>query len=298
MKKLIRNIFIVFLFLQGTVITACCEVVHIGIASQVIPHASNDGVLAAIKAWAQHAVEAKGIQATFEVEILDSSAEIRNGLDEQRLEIINIPVNDLPYLDMSLDTVFVSLPAEISFPVRYVLVVHRDSGITKMSGLKNRRVTISRDNYMQLADLWFEASLQKQGHAASSSFLARITHSENASRAGLQVFFQQIDAAVIPKDAVDKMASLNPQIKKDLLIIEESEPFMPVILAVRPSWKSPLRHAMENILVNLHTTILGKQILTVFHCLRLEQHPITILEPTLSFLQNNKNVTKSNGGNK
>ncbi len=296
-KKLIRNIFIVLLFLQGTAITACCEVVHVGIASQVILHVNNREVLAAIKSWTQHAAEAQGIQATFEVEIIDSSAEIRNGLDEQRLEIITIPINYLPYLDMSLDTVFVSVPAEISFPVRYALVVHRDSGITETSGFENRSVTIPRDSYMQLANIWFEAYLQKQGHAAASSLPARIIDSKNASKAGLQVFFQQIDAAVLPKDTLDKMAILNPQIRKDLLIIEESEPFMPVILAVRPSWKTPLRHTMENILANLHTTILGKQILTVFHCSLLEQHPITILEPTLSFLQKNKNLTQKNGGN-
>ncbi len=281
-----------FLFLLSTAIAGYCKVVHIGIASQVVPHANNDEVLATIKAWAQHAVEAEGIQAAFEVEIIDSLAEIRNGLDEQRLEMINIPINDLPYLDMPLDTVFVSVPEESSFPVRYALVVHRNSGITRMSGLGNRSVTISQDNYMQLADIWLKASLQKQSHTA----VAKVTHSENASKAALQVFFQQIDAAVIPKDALGKMAGLNPQIRKDLLIIEESEPFIPVILVVRPSWKTPLRHALENILVNLHTTILGKQILSVFHCSRMEQHPITILEPTLSFLQKNKNVIKQNEG--
>ncbi len=296
-KKLIRHIFIVFLFLQGTAITACCEVVHIGIASQVILHVNNSEVMTAIKSWTQHAAEAQGIQATFEVKIIDSSAEIRNGLDNQRLDIIIIPINYLPYLDMSLDTVFVSVPAEISFPVRYALVIHRDSGITKTTGLENRSVTIPRDSYMQLADIWFEAYMQKQGHAAAPSLPTRITHSKNASLAGLQVFFQQIDAAVIPKDTLDKMVSLNPQIRKDLLIIEESEPFMPVIVVIRPSWKTPLRHVMGKSLANLHFTTLGKQMLTVFHCSRLEQHPITILEPTLSFLQKNKNLTQKDGGN-
>ncbi len=42
---------------------------------------------------------------------------------------------------------------------------------------------------------------------------------------------------------------------------------------------------------------LSKQMLTVFHSSRLEKHPISILVPTVSFLQTLEDQTNSNGGN-
>ncbi len=94
------------------------------------------------------------------------------------------------------------------------------------------------------------------------------------------------------RDTLSRMAQLNPQIKQDLLVIRESEPLIPMVLVFRPSWQTPLRNTMEKVISQLHTTPLGEQILMVFRCVRLEKHPITILESTLSFLQKSAEFTK------
>ncbi len=274
-----------FLFLPGAATTAFCEVVHVAISPETIPNANINDALATIKAWTRNAARAYGIQAKFEVNIVDSPSELRDGLDKQRFEIIKTSINNISSQDLSYDTVFVARPNGSVF-VRYVLVVHRDSGITRPQELKDGTVAIPGGHFMQLADIWLKKYFQGYSHSSALSSLPKITRSENTLKAGMQVFFQQVDAAVLPKKELVRMSELNPQMKKELLIIGESEPLVPLVLIVRSSWQTPLRHTMEQILSNLHTTVLGKQILTVFHVARLEKYPKEILEPTLLFLQN------------
>ncbi len=284
-KRLILMILAVLLFSSGGLKTALCEVIHIGISPQTIPNANINDALAAIKVWTRNAAKIHGIQATFEVEIIDSPAELRDGLDKERFEIITTSIDTILPLTLSCGTVFVAKPKG-AFPVRYALVVHRDSGITTPGELKNGIVTIPSGDFMQLAGIWLKAYIQTHLHTAASSILPNVAYSEDVPKAGIQVFFRQIDATVMRRDTLDRMGKLNPQMKKDLRIIGESVPLIPIVLIIRSSWQTPIRHAVEKILSEFHTTSLGKQVLAVFHCARLEKHPITILKPTLSFLRN------------
>lgn len=284
------------LFFPGTAPIVFCEVIHIGISPQTVPSANINDALAAIKVWTQNSARAHGIESAFEVAIIDSTTELCEGLDNQQLEIVSTPTHDMLQLPPGIKTVFVSVPTG-SFPVRYALVAHRDNTITTPRDLENSTVVIPRGDFMQLAEIWFDAYVQEYGHPPESSFLTKLTDSEDVFKAGMQVFFRQIDAAVIPRNALNRMGKRNPQIQNDLFIIGESMPLIPIVLIVRPSWQTPLRHAMETVLSELHTTPLGKQVLAVFHCSRLEKHPITILEPTLSFLQNQKKSTQQTGDN-
>lgn len=286
----------VFLFFPGTAAIVFCEVIHIGISPQTVPNANINDALAAIKIWTQNAARANGIESAFEVAIIDSPTELRDGLDNQQLEIVSIPTHNIVQLNFRLDTIFVSVPTG-SFPVRYALVAHRNNTITTPRDLENSTVVIPRGDFMQLAEIWFDAYVQEYGYTPESSFLTKRTDSEDVFKAGMQVFFRQIDAAVIPRNALNRMGKRNPQIQNDLFIIGESTPLIPIVLIVRPSWQTPLRHAMETVLSELHTTPLGKQVLAVFHCSRLEKHPITVLEPTLSFLRNQKKITQQTGDN-
>ncbi len=274
--------------------TAFCDVIHIGISPQAVPKTNINDVLTAIKVWSQTAAREQGIQATLQVDLIDSPARLRKGMDERSIEIAVTTTHIVLQMSLPVETIFVSVP-ECSCPIHYVLLVHRDRAITNLMGLKDSSVAIPRGNYMQLADIWLNVQLQTHVHTSASSFLAEITHPEDLSEAGMQVFFHQTDAAVIPKDTLDRMGALNPQIQKDLFIMEESPRMIPVVLIVRPSWQTPLRHAMEQVIAELHTTPLGKKLLSVFQCARLEKKPITILEPTLSLLQKNQNVTQKNG---
>ncbi len=297
MKTKILTILILGLllfFLTGAA-TAFCEVIHVGISPETIPNANNNDVLASIKAWTQGAAKAYGIQATFDVSIIGSPAKLRNSLKKKRFEIVVTSIKDIVGLPLSLDTIFVPIPNG-SFPIHYVLVVHGNSGITDLGGLKDKSLAIPHGDFMQLASTWFEAHLQNHAHTAVSSFLAKLIHPKDVFKTGMQVFFRQIDAAVIPRDDLDRMGKLNPQMKKDLLIIGESLPLIPMVIIIHPSWQTPSSKAMEKVFSEFHTTPLGKQVLSVFHSVRIEKQPITILEPTLSFLRRHRGLTQKNGG--
>ncbi len=283
------QIFILFILttlfvFQQTISAATDEVVHAGISPQTIPNANINDALAAIKAWISDTAKERGVKATFKLNIIKSPSQMRDGLENQQLDIVNTSTDNVLHLDLSNDTIFAGLPEDSSQP-RYVLVAHRDSAINHVKELKHAKVTIPHGDFMQLAEIWFETVLQEQVQSTMASYLGQITKSENFCKAGMQVFFKQIDAAVMTKKALENLCAHNPQLEEDLTVISESIPLLPVILIIRASWQSPLRQDIEEILSELHTKPRGKKVLEVFHCSHLEKQPITALKPTLSMLR-------------
>ena len=99
---------------------------------------------------------------------------------------------------------------------------------------------------------------------------------ENPSKAILQVFFRQTDAALVTVDAFDLTCELNPQLRRDLVVLASSPPFITAFLIFRPGYR--LREKFETALLDLHMTPGGRQVLTVFQSSRMEKRPISVLD--------------------
>lgn len=290
-KVLLFLALVTLLFFSGAVTMALCKEVHVGISAQAFPTVNKNDAQAAIKVWAQTATREQGIQATYDVHLIDSFADLRRSLDEQWFDFAAVTAREFLQLDLQSDTVYLAA-TEDGFQVRYVLVVHRKSGISAPEELKNLRVAIPSGNYMQLAGTWFDAYFQKHLHTSASSWPVKVTRPENISKALLEVFFRQVDAAVLTIGALRVAGELNPQVEKNLVIIGESVPLIPSLIFFRPSWRTPLRDVLDEAFLNLHTMPQGKQVLTLFLCSHMEKHPAAVLEPTLSFLRQYKSMTK------
>jgi phosphonate transport system substrate-binding protein len=65
------------------------------------------------------------------------------------------------------------------------------------------------------------------------------------------------------------MVELNPQLGRQLRVLERSPGFVTGILAVRKDIHNPRRDAMVETLQEMHTDPKGRQLLTLFRCNRL-----------------------------
>ncbi len=189
--RMLPFFFVFFLFFQGVVTTAFCEVVHIGISSQAVFNVNINDVLATIKAWSQNAAKNHGLEAIFDVNIIQSSTQLCNDIEEERLEIVVASINEILPLDPTFDTVFIPISKDPFF-VRYVLVVHRKSSISTFEELNNKVVALPQGNFMQLAELWFDTYLQKDTRTSTSFSLIKKTDSKDISKVGMQVFFDRL----------------------------------------------------------------------------------------------------------
>ena len=257
---------------------------NLGVSKLAIPNFNHNDAQSALKVWVQTVGQESSIHESVEVRIVDSPSEMQHDLDEDRLDAVVITSEELMQLRLQPDAIY--LPAtESGFETRYAVVVHRDSGITGLDGLKNRSVAVPQGHYMALARTWLDSQLLDHVQAVSSSWLAEVTRPDKLSKGVLQVFFRQTDAAVLTVDALNVAGELNPQLLHDLIIIKESPPLITSCFLFRPSWQGQSRDTMEKALLNLHATPGGQQVLTVFQSSRMVKQPAAVLEPTLSFLR-------------
>jgi ABC-type phosphate/phosphonate transport system substrate-binding protein len=169
--------------------------------------------------------------------------------------------------------------------VKYILLVHRQKGITGLPQLRNKRIFITSDYGLNDANLlWLDSELKKNGLPRTTIFFNTLKQVPKASQAILPVFFQQADAALVPRSAYDTMAELNPQIFNDLAILASSPPFPRGLTAFRKDIKADAKQRIIASALSLHTYPRGRQILTLFKTDQVVRSPNNYLENLIKLL--------------
>jgi ABC-type phosphate/phosphonate transport system substrate-binding protein len=149
--------------------------------------------------------------------------------------------------------------------VEYLLLVHRQKGITVLPQLNNKRLVITSEyGASDVNLLWLDREMKKHGLPKTTLFFKTLKQVPKASQAILPVFFQQAEAALVPRSAYETMAELNPQIVTDLAILAASPPFPRGLTAFREDIKPEAKQRIIASALNLHTYPRGRQILTLF----------------------------------
>jgi hypothetical protein len=259
-------------------------VFRIGVSSSGFNEINRNDAAAALKAWAATVAKEQGLQDLFEVTLLPGDFEgLRSALIEGRLNGISLSVAELMDLDLQVTDVYI--PVRDKGPeTRYALIVHTEGGISDPKNLMTRKIVMESNERMKMALPWLETLLADTGGQTKEPEHPAIV--ENPSKAILQVFFHQSDAALVVAEAFNLACELNPQLRKDLKVLAESPPFI-ISVFVFPSTFSHGKdsEAVERALLDLHTTPGGRQVLTVFKSARMGKYPVSILDGTIQFIQ-------------
>lgn len=276
---------LVLITLSTEVFSADRAVIRVGVSAQSLPQFNRNDVTSAVKVWAEAVVKERNLEESVEVRILDSFSELQTGLTGEQIDAVSITAQELDRLELTPDAIF--FPASgADFHTRYVVVAHRAGGITDLKDLKGHTLSIAQGHSMILAETWLESLLMDQVNSTLTDWFGSVVPSDKASKAVLNAFFRQTDAALLTLDAFNIAGELNPQLHRDLVVLFESPPFIPTFFVFRPSWEGTTRHVLEDAIQNLHLTPAGHQVMIVFQSSRMEKQPGSVLNETLSFLHN------------
>lgn len=255
----------------------------------------NDAA-AAIKAWARTILGECGIAAEVDARFFENSQDMIASLSKCQVDAMSMVTDELLVLDLKMrpDSVFISVKNK-SFTERYVILVHRNSGIEDVPDLAGRSVLLHRSSRMCLAPQWLETLLETRSAALADQVLRNMSSIENASRAVLQVFFHKADASVVTANVFEMMSELNPQVHKELRVLASSPEVVPNIFFFRSGYTSPVRDRLEAALEAIHNSPAGRQILTVFQCDSMVKRPISILEGTNRMLAEYERLRRHGG---
>lgn len=156
-----------------------------------------------------------------------------------------------------------------NFYDQLLLLVRGDSGISRVGQLRGKTLKIESGQRGTLPTQWLDALLLERTGTLAASFFGTLTEAQKAQQVIMPLFFKQIDACLTSRDSLETMSELNPQIGREIRILEISPGFLSGVLAVPSTFSHPRRDAMLAAIRNIHLDAKGRQLLTVFRINRL-----------------------------
>nr|WP_320015248.1 PhnD/SsuA/transferrin family substrate-binding protein [uncultured Desulfobacter sp.] len=239
---------------------------RIGFSKSFFTNVNENDAKASIRAWAKAVADEYNIDADPSAQIFMNLQDIRRALINRQIDSIALRFEE--YLDISenFETAhwFLTRMSGKLYE-EYVLLALVNGKIKDYWDLKNNNLILHDSVRMSLAVYWLESMFK--GRYASYTDLennVNIKKVGNISKAVLSVFFGKADACIVTNSGFSTMKELNPQIGRKLHIIEKSPPLIPAMFCFRKNFDSPQKEKILTAFRELHTTIAGQQVLTIF----------------------------------
>ncbi len=185
--------------------------------------------------------------------------------DFQKGELDLISIDPLDYL-VSMQ----EIEAELAFnPVKYgkktnkyLLLVRSDSSFADITDLRGKKLVVLKGTHAGL--LFLNTLLLRHKQEETDKFFFAIDEKNKVLKVVLSVFFGKADACIVPEGAFKTMAELNPQVGKQLRIINSSEELIWGISLFHKDINEKLKEKIKKITYSLKERIRGEQILMLF----------------------------------
>jgi phosphonate transport system substrate-binding protein len=167
---------------------------------------------------------------------------------------------------------------------QYLLLVRAESATRDARGLKGKSLALQTNARGGLSLPWLVGLFAAYSLGLPQEELNRLERVDRPSRALLQVFFRQADAAVVTSNVLATACELNPQLSRELRVLATSPPVVPVLFFFRETYRTPARAALEPAMLTVHESTEGRQVLTVFQSDRMMLCPLSALDGTRDLL--------------
>ncbi len=220
---------------------------------------------AAIKAWAAELRRNRGIFGPTETFLFHDLEAIVRAVQGKEADLLIL-----------LTSEYIELKDRIGLEPRFaphragkvtdevLLLVHRQSGIRTLAGLRGKDLLILNDARGSLGRNWLETHVMSLGVLELDDFFGAVENTTRYSRTVLPIFFRQADVCLVPRVGFNTMTELNPQLGKDLQVLDASPSALPSVLCIRPDFRVDLKEALIDALSTLHEEPRGQQILMMF----------------------------------
>jgi phosphonate transport system substrate-binding protein len=212
----------------------------------------------------------KFIRGSSETLVLKDVASLESAFIQKRLDL-GIMVSE-EYVQLrdraAILPVFVSA-TDLGPYHQLVLLVRRRDGLRSLSDLRNKRLTLARDQSKTIHLFWLETLLMKEGARRAEDFFSSVKEVRKSSQAILPVFFHQADACLTTQQSFDVVRELNPQVGEDLVVLAQSRDIAGGVLAFRADYDPSARETITEVLRTLQEDPQGSQLLKLFRMSRL-----------------------------
>jgi phosphonate transport system substrate-binding protein len=218
-------------------------------------------------------------------EVYSNIEELKEILKKQEFEVLVMPPNEyIQVKDLNLlEPIGISLRDESPYD-SYRLLVHKDSNIQTLQDLNGKSVLICSLEGNK-SELWINHTLKHKNLSSKEKFFSKIQYIDKPLASILPVFFKKENACIVEESSYHTVVELNPQIDKDLVTIEISEPLAIKLIAIRKSISDPqIKADIKEAFLSLHKYEESRQYLTVFRIGKVVEFNEEYLKSTYALL--------------
>ena len=240
---------------------------------------------AALKIWSNALGQEQGIPVDPETRLLSNKDSIATAILQHEIEAVTITTDEYWVLRNRVSFgPFIMGIKNGQITEEYLILIRSESPLHKIEDLSGRSIAIFENPRASLAPVWLNTILLKGQHDPLDKYFGKVTWVNKLNKVVLPVFFRQIDACLTTRNGFQTMVELNPQLGKQLKIVAQSPPMVPVLFCFRGDYDSPNRDKLRSSIGNIHKTIAGRQTVTLFQTEKLAEHPISMADNAIELL--------------
>ncbi len=267
------------------------DTLRVGFSSRMFFEVNENDAKAAVKVWGRAFTKAQNIPTDPEPFVYDQFSAIQQSLANRQVDAVGLSLTEFEQLNrqIELDPIFVTYVAGKPTE-QYLLLARRDGPIKTLADLHGRTLRLQTNLRATLAPMWLDVALVQHGHPIASLHASKITSESKLTKVVLPVFFRQSDACLVTRTGFETMSELNPQIGKQLAVVDSSPEFVPAIFALRADYQPTFRARIIEGLRHLHESPGGQQILNIFQSDAIELQPRSFLDASLELLKTHARI--------
>ncbi|MBI5691808.1 MAG: PhnD/SsuA/transferrin family substrate-binding protein [Verrucomicrobia bacterium] len=246
---------------------------------------------AALKVWLQNIASERGVAMNPFGKIVDGAPAMREVLRDREADLVGLAIDEFDALHSAFRyTHLYVIVAGGRVEEDYVLVTHREGGRARLADLEGASLLVYSGPQMALAEPWLDLELVRNHLLPGRQhFRSQQMHSK-LTKAVLPVFFRQAEAALVSRRGFETMIELNPQLGRQLRVIAQSPPVIPMVVALAAGMDPIVRAQVAANVTEIHKAPGGRQVLNLLQGERLEEITAARLAPSLALLAEHRRL--------
>jgi ABC-type phosphate/phosphonate transport system substrate-binding protein len=254
---------------------------RIGLSGSMLGDVNLNDARAAIRVWMDTITRQTGIGIVYDPPNLFDTSYLMTAIRAGTMDVFGITLNEYREVAALVDPTAIVLDEVTSHGQEYLILAHRDRGITKMADLRGRQLVVLKSPVTSLVNDWLETLMVDGSLGPADRFFSQVTWNVKLSKVVLPVYFQQADACLAIASGFATMCELNPQLATRLTVVARSPRLVPSLIGFHKSFAPTVRNTFCQGLLSLHDSPSGRQALSLFQSRRLVGAEASVLRSSL-----------------
>ena len=236
--------------------------IRLAISESVVGDVNLNDARAAMTVWVKRLTE--DLSVAVDPKLFNTTQEIVDLARRGQLDAMAINVIEYRQIAALLDPSQIVTSGGAAGLEQYLILARQNGNVRQFGDLKGRRICSLKTPRTCVAPAWLATLLEEDHYGPADQFFSSMVTDAKFSRVVLPVFFGQIDACLTTKRGFDTMCELNPQVAGGLRAIASSPAMVVNFYIFRKGYQGVGREKLIKAILNLPSTVAGKQLATLF----------------------------------